>query len=224
VINLKKGKTETILFGTTPKLKKAENLKLTYNGVGINVTTEYKYLGSIVDSKLSLNKNFNSVYKKASARLRLLSALRFQMDDLTTSRVYDTMVTPLITFNSIINLNLNLTQQSKLTSLDNRARAITNNAQLPSVRSKILRNACCIVRKSLDGNICSNFVNYFGKLNHTKSTRNNGNLLKLPRIKLELARNGFFYMGASIYNNLPLDVRQESSYMNFKKKLKVCEF
>ena len=39
------------------------------------------------------------------------------------------------------------------------------------------------------------------------STRNNGKLLKIPKVKLEFARSGFFFMGARIFNSLPIKVR-----------------
>jgi hypothetical protein len=162
VINLKKGKTESMLFGTAKKLKSvSSNFKLFYNFVEINNTHQYKYLGSIVDSKLSMNANFDTMYKKASTRLRLLSALKSQIDDSTALTIYNAMIVPLITFNSIINLNLNNTQLKKLSSLDNRAKSVTKSSNIPTIHNRILRNACSIVRKCIDGTTCCNFAQYF---------------------------------------------------------------
>ena len=73
VLNLKKGKTESLLFGTLQKIaKQTESLeiKLSHQTV-INNTTEYKYLGARVDSSLNLNSNLHTCFKKASGRLRL---------------------------------------------------------------------------------------------------------------------------------------------------------
>ena len=44
VINLKKGKTETMLFGTTKRLKTAGEIDVLYNNQRINFTETYKYL------------------------------------------------------------------------------------------------------------------------------------------------------------------------------------
>ena len=71
VINLKKGKTETMLFGTTKCLKTAGEIDVLYNQ-RINFTETYKYLGNIVDHHLNFRENFEKSYKKASSRLRLL--------------------------------------------------------------------------------------------------------------------------------------------------------
>ena len=51
-----------------------------------------------------------------------------------------------------------------------------------------------------------------------KTTRNNRYLLRLPKVKLELARNGFFYSGAKIYNKLPLELRKDSSQFHVSLK------
>ena len=44
VINLKKGKTETILFGRAKRLKTAGEIDVLYNNQRINFTETYKYL------------------------------------------------------------------------------------------------------------------------------------------------------------------------------------
>ena len=120
VVNLKKGKTEALLFGTRRKLNMLHGkLALKFRPFEINSTNSYKYLGSVIDKSLTLSENFNCSYKKASSRLRLLSALRPNLDDKTSTIIYTTMVTPLPMFNSIINLNLTATQINRLTSLDN---------------------------------------------------------------------------------------------------------
>ena len=85
-------------------------LALKFGPFEINSTDNYKYLGSVIDESLTLSKNFNHSYKKASSRSRLLNALRPNVDDKTNTLIYTTMVTPLLMFNSIINLNLTVTQ------------------------------------------------------------------------------------------------------------------
>ncbi len=62
--------------------------------------------------------------------------------------------------------------------------------------------------------------NHFTLQRHEKQTRNNNYTLKLPRIKTEYARKSFMYMGAIVYNELPLDIRKIESYSEFEKQLK----
>ena len=70
------------------------------------------------------------------------------------------MVTPLLMFNSIINLNLTVTQINRLTSLDNRAKRITSNAKITPLHDSICKQACQIVKKIITGDICSNLKGY----------------------------------------------------------------
>ena len=51
------------------------------------------------------------------------------------------------------------------------------------------------------------------------SARNNGKLLKIPKAELEFARSGFFFMGARIFNSLPMEVHA-SLADDFQNKVK----
>ena len=76
LLNLKKGKTEAMLFGTAKRLKQHDrDLNISYNGTSISFVKEYVYLGNIIDNTLTLNTNFNRAYKRASNRLRLLKSV-----------------------------------------------------------------------------------------------------------------------------------------------------
>ena len=81
VINLKKGKTETMLFGTAKRLTKCSKiLTLYYDGIQIQITETYKYLGRTLDSTLSLSTNFEKMYIKTTAKLRMIYPLRSYLD------------------------------------------------------------------------------------------------------------------------------------------------
>ena len=51
------------------------------------------------------------------------------------------------------------------------------------------------------------FDNYFHMISHSKGTRNNNISIKLPKIKLEVAKQGFYFGGAKLFNGLPLTMR-----------------
>ena len=97
VINLKKGKTETILFGMAKRLKTAGEIDVLYNNQRINFTETYKYLGNIVDHHLNFSENFEKSYKKANSRLRLLKRIRCYLTSKAARLVYITMIIRLST-------------------------------------------------------------------------------------------------------------------------------
>ena len=80
-------------------------------------TKKYKYLGVEIDSKLNLNTHFDAFYKRASTRLRLLSKIRYSVNVDLARKIYQLMITPLLTYCGILNLNLTSTQVRKLVSL-----------------------------------------------------------------------------------------------------------
>ena len=138
IVNLRKGKTEALLFSTRRRLNMLHGkLALKFGQFEINSTDTYKYPGSVIDESLTLSENFNCSYKKAASRLCLLTALKPNLDDKTSTLIYTTIVTPLLIFHSTINLNLTTTQINRLTSLDNREKRITNSIKITPLHDSI---------------------------------------------------------------------------------------
>ena len=225
ILNLKKGKTESMLFGTSKCLSSiTKTLEIKYEQNYINVTTSYKYLGIEIDATLSMSKHFDRSYKKASGRLFLLSKLRHQLNVVSAAAIFNTMVIPIVTYCCLLSLHVTRTQQSRLTSLDNRAKKIvdigrTSTVNLVSIEGFKNRHACKFVKKCMDKMVCENFHEYFTTISHGKNTRNNNYLLKLPLCRTEFARKSVSFMAANIYNRLPLDIRQTDSYNIFSGKV-----
>jgi len=136
-VNLKKGKTETMIFGTAKRLANIEKfLNVSYRGQVINCDNEYKYLGNKVDSNLNFNNNFQCVYKKASGRLILLHKLRPYLTVDAAYLIYTMMIVPILTYQGPVKLTYNVTHQQQLKSLESRASRITGK-QVPVILNSI---------------------------------------------------------------------------------------
>ena len=69
-------------------------------------------------------------------------------------------------------------------------------------------------------NTCELFHDYYS-IHHTNiNTRNNGHLIIVPKVKLEYGRRSLKYMGAKLFNELPIDIRKKCHDKNFKDVLK----
>ena len=68
VLNLKEGKTETMLFGTPARLAKQtkNTLSVGIEDKPVHHTTSYTYLENRLDFKLTVSENFERAYKKSS--------------------------------------------------------------------------------------------------------------------------------------------------------------
>ena len=220
VINLKPGKAEFMLFSTQKKLRQnGDCIRLQYNHQMIAPTKEYKYLGTIMDQTLSFNTNFHRVYKKTSGKLRLLFSLRSYISPETCVKIYRGILLPVLLYACTTNLRLTNTQLSKLSSLDRRIARLTTKRQTP-IQNEMKKHAVLLVRKCLDRQLCENFQNFFSVRAHEQSTRNNGFMLEVPKVKLQVAKFSFRSMGVNIYNNLPIQSRQTDSLLIFKERIK----
>ena len=105
-INLKKGKTEFVLYGSHQKLSKQPNVEIKIYNQTIHETKSYKYLGVDLDNHLNLHQHFDNVYKKASARVKLLSRIREKVSPYVAESIYKSMIRPLLLYCYPLQLSL----------------------------------------------------------------------------------------------------------------------
>lgn len=222
LLNLKKGKTESMIFGTAKRIAKTgDQFQVHYRSEPINHVSSYKYLGNVLDPALSLNTDFDSKYKKAVQRLRLMSRLRPYLDMNAATKIYCMMIMPIITYCCQLHASLTATKSKQLSSISKRAAQIINNndATIPDVEIAMRNRNCLFVKKCLDKGLCENFENYFRLNEHNLQTRNNKAFLLLPRVKLEFERKSFYFFGAKQYNDLPCFIRKKDTFNSFKSSL-----
>ena len=214
IMNMKAGKTECMIFGTSQKIKNKE-LNIAYHHQSISKASTYKYLGLTLDQTLNLNDHLTKSYKKATGRLNLLRRLRYQLTEKAATTIYQSMLIPLFTYCSIVTCRTSMTYKHKVNSLENRAHEILfrskpSNKRLPSIEHLMNKKLCL---KCINGDSCDNFNDYFEIMNN--KTRNNGILIRLPKIRLESSKKSFFYYGAKCFNDLPAQDRGAPNSQEF---------
>ena len=102
-------------------------LPVQIDNVDIENVKEYKYLGTIIDDKLTWNSNTDFIYKKARKRLYLLHKLkRFHVDDKILFLFYRTCIQSIITFNFLCwYKNLSVKNKNKILKIVNVANKVT---------------------------------------------------------------------------------------------------
>ena len=130
IINLNKGKTETMIFGTSSRLSKCDKkLNLYYDDKVIHPTKTYKYLWTVLDSTLSLSTNFDRMYKKTTSKLRRLYSWCMYFNNSEKAKIFKAIIPPCVTYNCTVNLNLTQTQRQKLQIIDRLAEKIIGKKQ-----------------------------------------------------------------------------------------------
>ena len=157
-----------------------------------------------------------------SSRLKLLRHLRSFVTTEASSYIYS--YDPIMfTYCNILKLSFNATQLNQINAFQHRAEYIIKGRQcdiefhLDLINSS-KRKACSFVHDVISGNVCELFHDYYEL--RTSNTRNNGHMIKLPKVKLEYGRSSVKYMGAKLFNDLPLDLRKKITDGNFKKLLR----
>ena len=220
VLNLKKGKTEVMLFGTKKRLNQQEReIEINYQSKPINTTNSCKYLGVQLDPSLNMQEHFNSICRKASSRIRLLKKIRPSSTDLATLRLYRALIVPIITYCSLTNFYHEPYRKSSILALESRVCKLTNK-DIPSVNKTFQRKVHANVFKCLNEDV-ANFEDYFELISHGKGTRSNNRILRTPKINLESTKKAFYYNRAVVYISLPLEIRTEATYHDFCKKLDI---
>ena len=123
IINLKKGKTEAMLFGTAKRLNKFKErqLNIKVGETSINCTTQHKYLGVTLDPSLTLDTHLDITCKKAAGRVNLLRRIRSSFDTSTAIVIYNAMIMPLFTYCGSIGLGWPESKLKRLHSVEKRS-------------------------------------------------------------------------------------------------------
>ena len=212
-----------MLIGTSRKLTKNSDLNVYFNGSPINVTSCYTYLGTEIYHHLNMNEQFNKGYKSMSSRLHLLKKLRQNRAFEAAKSVYQSMVVPIFSSDCIVNLNISRSKIKKLSSIQRRASLVVNihgdKFKPDHLYDVSRRQACLLVKKCLDGLTCQIFHNYFKFNTHDFKTRNQGKLLILSDVRLGTPRSAFFFMGARVFNSLPLEIRRLDEFSAFWERV-----
>ena len=195
------------------------------NGLPINGTTSYKYLGVHLDPTLNFETHFNKTCKKAAGRVNLLRKIRFSITCAAAESIYRAMILPVFTYCNIATLSYSNTSKRQICNIERRGLNIITSGlenmyiRIPSTDSYMKRKVCLYVFDCLLGNVCMPFKNFFTRTSHNFNTRNRFSSVELPKMKLESGRQSFYFLGALIYISLLLEIRKLNSRVLFGQRV-----
>ena len=146
---------------------------------------------------MTLNENFNRTYKVAGTRLQLLGKMKSFTTVKARYAIYTSMIICLLTYSCPIKSTFTKTQPDSFSSIDQRAKAmLPSKSQPTSIHNYLKRECVNMIKKCLNKEFASDiFDNYFEMIDHSMNTRNNKHCIRLPPVKLEVARRGFYSTG-----------------------------
>jgi len=159
--------------------------------------------------------------------VNLLRRIRPSIDTLSAQRIYQSKIMPIFTYCSNNSLGWSESRKRMICSIETRSLEIITPKCSPqncdlrflTIDNFLQKRACRFVFNCLNGTVCFPFKDYFERLHHNAlNTWNNGNTVKIPKVKLDFAIR-FYFLGASIFNSLPLSLRNINSRILFSKAL-----
>ena len=122
--------------------------------------------------------------------------------------IYNMVIVPLFSYCSLLKPTLTQTQVNRILSFERRTKEIIGYKQRQKKQVNLFniwkQRICSLIHKVVMGQVDDPFENYFAFLNTTVNTRNTNLLLRLTKLKLEYGRRSTKYLGAKIFNDLPI--------------------
>jgi len=146
----------------------------------------------------------------------------------TAETVYKTMIMPLLLYCNDTFIDMSPNKKHQFEKIQMWCLKIINctrdSVKLPSI-NHIRKKMCAIeVFKCLNGTSPTDYKEKCKHLDHCNGTRGNDHSLLLPKVKSEVGRKTFGFLGAKIFNKLPNNMKTKSSIVTFKTACKYFKF
>jgi hypothetical protein len=209
--------------------KSRESIQFEIFNKRVNIVENIKFLGVILDNKLTWNAQATSVSLKLSQYCGILFRIRRLLSKDTLICIYNSLIFSIILYCIPIWGNSYKNVTSKVQNAQKRIiRTICFSSKYdttgPLFKSNNLLNLssiniyfCSIFMFKVQNSMLS-INNKFGVCD--SRTRQSEISFKIPIVKTTLAQNQLFFSGVKIWNSLPAEVREIKSINVFKKKLK----
>ena len=239
-LRLNQDKTEFIWFGTRQQLAKRDLQSISAISPSLISTSLVRDLGALLDSELTMEKHVTKICQLCFFQLRRLRAVRHSLTRTALLTLVNAFVSSRIDYcNSILygtsNYILDRLQYVmnaaarlilNLSKYDHISAAIRNELHWLPIPRRIDFKICLLVRNCLTGSappylaeFCKPVSSKDGRCNLRSASRGD---LVVSRFHLERSgRRSFSVAGPSLWNSLPLEVRDLKTGLDeFKRRLK----
>ena len=233
VLNLKK--TCYMIFKPKNKKIDEEIIKIYIDNHQIQRVTNTKFLGVLIDEKLTWSVHVNDICCKISRSIGAMNRLKCIIPNQVLLTLYYTMILPYIMYCCIIWGHSANYLVERVLKLQKRAIRIISNSKPFShtaelfKKLKILKVSQIVelqeaifmylyFKKILPKN-----VNEIFKLNnsvHTYNTRAK-NKIRLPLLKYEFSRKTIKFTGTKCWNKIPENIKEMPTLSSFKRNFKI---
>lgn len=224
-------KTKSMVISNKKQLDYTE-LKIHIEGVEVEKVDVFKYLGVIIDQKLTFSAHIDSVIKKVARKYGMLIRLKSQLTFWSKIFLYKTLVAPHIDYCSSVLFLASETHLKRLQRLQNKFMRYILNCdrytpiknmlevlQWLSVKERIIFNVMTVIFKLTNDLLPEYLTNIIlrGRNIHNHRTRRSDDLRVVP-FTMTSTQKYMYYNGIRIFNELPAAIKNARCVTEFKKK------
>ena len=238
-LKINDSKTEFLVIGTPQQLEKVQNLSVNVGTSSITPSKSVKNLGIVFDQSMTMEKHINLLSKRSFHQLIKIRQLRKYLDEKTTLSLVHSFITSSIDYCNNLFYGQPKYIIRKLQRIQNAAAKIITNSKkydhvtplletlhwLPveeRIKFKIAKITYNCLKKLAPNYLCALVKPY--KPNRTLRSIEQ-NLLTIPKTNTKTLGNKSFYVAApTVWNSLPLEIRNSESLDIFKSRLKTYLF
>ena len=233
-------KTEVMLLGTRQRLQDSniDKIQVYFGNTQLRVVTTFKYLGLWMDSNLNWNDHCGKMAKKAGLKLHLMRRLSKILPQSTMCQVYKTYLMPILEYGATVWGFTSEESMKKAQRLINlAARIVSSNYDYINTRGADLAKKMewstfeerrdfliSVLMYKCYNNMAPNYMNdKVTRLEElgTRLTRHTDEFtLTIPTTRIQQASRSFVTQGPTIWNRLPINVKEATSVDSFKRRYK----
>jgi hypothetical protein len=223
------GKTKSMAVATRQKHQiQPLTLNLFINSCMIEQVKEHKVLGITLDQTLSWKPHIDSVCKRLSQNLFLLSQLKFYLNNHALKIFFHAHIMSHINYASTIWSGASKNNLTKLNSLHRRAVKLISDTPLVSTDQKLQNLKILPLDKQFDFNVAvlmfkikNNMAPpYLQSLLIPSTDRYNSDRYLCPKTRVDIYKSSFAFSGPYVWNTIPINIKSVNSLQSFKSSLK----
>ena len=240
-LKMNSAKTDFILIGSRQQLVKCKTTSILANDETVQRSSIIKYLGALIDERLSFKQFINNKCRIDMWNLQKLKAIRNVLTDDACKTLVSTLVLLHLDYANAILIGLPEVDIRKMQIVQNMAAKLVFNCStmesltdslrnlhwLP-IRARIEHKLLTITYKCLNGeapDCLYNLLSVLPELRRMLRSSDKYKQLVVPRVKRKTcAARSFSIMAPSLWNELPDSLHTASSVEIFKAELKTLLF
>jgi len=207
---------------------KVKNQSITIDGIEIKASQSIVILGVELDRELRFNSHIDAICSQTGKQINALKRMKHYLNKQSREVIYKSYINCNFDYCSVTWLFANKTDMEKLEKTNKRAlRVVTNSGhmnyeelckqqdQLP-VFKRCLKSMAVLIYKIKKGISPQYMKELIREQSVSYDMRDNEKLVLPSFSTVRFGKNSFRYLGAKLWNIMPIEIKQESSLNTFK--------